>query len=220
MRRFTPILIALAGIVGVVALTIALLGGSQPPEPVFEVSDIDTGPRKQTDQAADDYIEGGVYGGRVETLDGRPIPGARVLLIAYNAGSHSMMTQGAGADPDPDVIGDVPVIGNYTIGGEGVTEADGTFRIAADGQSLIRRVLAYHEGYFLAVTEVTRPREDVLLRLQAGGRVIGTVVDDTTGQPVPGALIDMYLQQKSNLIYTLKLLRKQLHSVMGWKSIL
>lgn len=196
MRRFMPLLIAVAGLAALLAVGIALFGGDPTPEPVFDVADIEAGPQRNQDQGADEYIEGGVYGGRVETLDGRPIPGARVLLIAYNAGTHSMLTQGADADPDPDVIGDVPVIGNYTVGGEGIAEADGTFRIAADAQSLVTRVLAYHEGYFLSVTEVRRPREDIVLRLQAGGRVIGTVVDDETGQPVPGAVVDLYLQQK------------------------
>ena len=195
MRRLQPLLIALAGLAALVALVIVLLGGDPPPEPVFEVAEVDQGPRR-TDLAADRPVEGGVYGGRVETLDGRPIHGARVLLVAYDGGQPSMMSQGAGADPDPDVIGDVPIVGRYKIGGEGITDEDGSFRIAADAQSMITRVLAYHAGYFLSVTEVNRPREDILLRLAEGGRVIGRVVDDATGEPVPGALVDLYLQQK------------------------
>lgn len=195
MRRLQPLLIALAGLAAVVALGIALFSGEAPPEPVFEVADVETGPRV-TDRGADKPIEGGVYGGRVETLDGRPIHGARVLLVAYDGGRPSVLSQGTGADPDPDVIGDVPIVGRYKVGGEGITDKDGGFRIAADAQSMITRVLAYHEGYFLSVTEVERPREDILLRLGEGGRVIGRVVDDETGEPVPGALVDLYLQQK------------------------
>ncbi|MDF1701545.1 MAG: carboxypeptidase regulatory-like domain-containing protein, partial [Planctomycetota bacterium] len=195
MRRLQPVLIALAATFALLTLGYILFMGTPPPEPVFEVRDAEKAPAPSA-MDADRPVEGGVYGGRIETLDGRPIAGARVLLVAYDGGRPSMLTQGAGADPDPDVIADVPVVGRYRIGGEGLTDADGGFRIAADAQSMITRVLAYHEGFFLSVVEVTRPRDDLLLRLQPGGRVIGRVVDDETGEPVPGAVIDLYLQQK------------------------
>lgn len=195
MRRLQTLLVTAAALIAIAALGMILLGEAPPPEPVFEVADIqpDATPAPRE---VDRPVEGGVYGGRVETLDGKPIHGARVLLVAYNAGRPSMLSQGQGADPDPDEIAAVPRIGGYKVGGEGITDEDGRFRIAADAQSMITRVLAYHAGYFLSVTEVQKPREDIVLRLQAGGRVIGRVVDDVTGEPVPGALVDIFMQQK------------------------
>lgn len=136
-------------------------------------------------------IQGGVYGGVVMDQDGRPIAGARVLLVAYGAGGLDVLNAGQGADD-----GEIPVVGDYKIGGEAITDPGGKFRIAADSQSLITRVLAYHTGHFLSVVEVARPREDLLLTLQRGGRVIGTVVEANGGTPVPRARVDIYLQQR------------------------
>ncbi len=141
---------------------------------------------------------GGVYGGKVVDLEGNPVPGAKVMLIAYNAGDAFLMDRmRSGGDVDPDAP--IPVIGDYTPAGETVADEDGKFRIAADSQTRISRVMAYHPPrYFLAVTGVTKPREDLLLELPAAGRFVGTVVDDETNRPVHGATIDIYFQQRVN----------------------
>ncbi|MDA1193849.1 MAG: carboxypeptidase-like regulatory domain-containing protein [Planctomycetota bacterium] len=196
MQRLQTLAVALAALVGLAALLWILLGGQPPPEPVYDLREAPVRVAPDDLHSAERPTSGGVYGGRVLTLEGVPIHGARVLLVAYQGGQPDVLAQGAGADPDPDALPDIPVVGGYDIGGEEATDADGRFRIAADGQSTITRVLAYHQGHFLSVVEVTRPREDLELRLQPAGRVIGRVVDDETGEPIPGALIDLYLQQK------------------------
>lgn len=196
MRRLQKIFVTLAALAAVVALGLILLQEPPPPEEVYDLGTIDTTPMVRSDRGAERPTEGGVYGGVVLNQAGEPIPGANVMLIAYDGGKPSMMTQGSGVDRDPDEIAAVPIVGRYKVGGEGFADAEGRFRIAADAQSMITRVLAYHEGYFLNVVQVMRPREDLVLKLHRGGRVVGTVLDDETGQPVPGALVDIYLQQK------------------------
>ncbi len=200
MRRLQKLAISLAALAVLVALGVLFFGEAPLPEPVFPLADIEDEAATGDDRGADGRHEGGVYGGIVRTAEGNPLHGARVLLVAYAGGSPRMLTQGAGADPDPDVIADVPIVGRYKIGGEAITDSEGRFRIAADAQSLITRVLAYHKGYFLSVVEVTKPREDLVLTLKLAGRVVGQVVDDATGAPVPRAVVDVYLQQKVSKI--------------------
>jgi len=161
------------------------------PEPVAELSG---DPERAAWQGSDletVRIQGGVYAGHVLNREGDPLHGARVLLVSYGMGTPDLTTAGQSADEEP-----IARVGNHKIAGEGITGPDGEFRIAADSQSLITRVLAYHTGYFLDVVEVQRPRDDIVLRLQPAGRMIGTVVDDKTGEPVPRAVVDIYLQQK------------------------
>ena len=196
MNRLPLLALVLAVAAALVGLYFLLSAEHLGPEPVIP---LDGGDDARPDRGAFQYdrpVQGGVYAGEVVDLEGQPIVGARVLLVSYGAGGPDMLMQGIGTDIDPDEIRDVPVIGRLTVGGEGITDERGRFRIAADAQSLVTRVLAYHQVYFLDVIEVQRPREDLRLRLQRAGRVVGTVLDDATGRPVPGAVVDLYMQQK------------------------
>lgn len=138
---------------------------------------------------------GGVYAGTVFDRDDRPLHGAKVLLIAYNAGDAYLMNRSSSAGSDDDEA-PLPMIGDYVPAGETVTDEQGHFRIAADAQARISRVMAFHPGHFLDVVGVSAPREDLVLRLPRAGRVIGTVLDDETGSPIHGAVVDIYLQQR------------------------
>lgn len=194
MARIQRLATILAVLAAVAALYYLLSSDGPGTEPVVEYRADDALPKEAPSTLSDHPVQGGVYAGRVIDQDGKPIHAARVLLVAYGAGGPNMLT--AGADADPQDISDIPILGSYSEGGEGITKQDGTFRIAADSQSHVTRVLAYHQGYFLNVVGVSGPRNDILLRLQRAGKVIGTVVDDETGAPVQGARVDVYLQQK------------------------
>lgn len=194
MARIQRLATVLALLAAVAALVYLLQAEGPGTEPVSELASDDVGPRRTATTFSDRPKQGGVYGGRVVDQDGQPIHGARVLLVAYGTGGPNMLMAGQGADPED--ISDIPVLGGYSEGGEGITKQDGSFRIAADSQSFITRVLAYHKGHFLNVVGVDRPRDDILLVLQRAGKVIGTVVDNETGAPVQGARVDVYLQQK------------------------
>lgn len=191
MTRLPILATLLALLLAVVAIWFLVLSDPPGPEPVTDL-------RLEVERAAPggadleaQHIQGGVYAGHVVDPQGAAVHGARVLLISYGTGAADLTTAGQGADDAP-----IARIGNHQVAGEGITEEDGAFRIAADSQSLITRVLTYHPGFFLDVAEVDRPRNDILLRLQPAGRIIGTVVDDKTGEPVPRAVVDIYLQQK------------------------
>ena len=191
MSRLSRFATLLAFLVAVGALAFLMRSPTPGAEPV---SDLAPDAARQAPTSASlgaEHIQGGIYAGTVLDTQDRPIPGARVLLVAYGTGAPDMATAGQGADDAP-----IMRVGNHTIAGEGIADEQGAFRIAADSQSMVTRVLAYHVGHFLDVVEVKRPREDLRLRLQPAGRVIGTVVDDKTGQPVPRAVVDIYLQQK------------------------
>jgi hypothetical protein len=196
MRRLPLLALVLSVMAAVAALWVLLRAEPQEPEPVMP-------PEAEHARATPDQglqhalpVQGGVYAGRVLDLEDHPIPGAHVLLVAYDAGGPDTLGHGEQEEEtDPDVVPDVPVVGSMSVGGEGIADKDGRFKIAADSQSLITRVLAYGTGHFLDVVNVDHPRGDIVLHLQPAGRVIGTVVDDATGQPVPGAVVSIYLQQ-------------------------
>jgi len=194
MRRIQRLATVLAVLAAGAALVGLLLSDGPGVEPVLDpLLDVERA-RPPEDPMTGRLPQGGVYAGVVLDQDEKPIHGARVLLVAYATGAPDMNVAGAGADPES--VADIPVIGRYSEGGEGVTDEDGKFRIAADSQSTVTRVLAYHQGYFIAVVGIERPRNDIVLRMQRAGKVVGTVVDNDTGAPVQGARVDIYLQQK------------------------
>ena len=194
MRRIQRLATILAVLAAGAALFWLLRAEGPGVEPVVDPGfDLEKRPAQESPMTGR-LPQGGVYAGRVVDPDDQPIVGAHVLLVAYATGAPNMSVAGAGADPES--VADIPIIGRYSEGGEAVTDPDGKFRIAADSQSTITRVLAYHQGYFLSVVGVERPRNDIVLRMQRAGKVVGTVVDDQTGAPVAGARVDIYLQQK------------------------
>ena len=191
MSRLPKVFTLLALLVGVAALVYLVMAEAPTPEPVTDLSPDQARTAPTTRALNAQHIQGGVFAGLVTDRGGEPIHGARVLLISYGTGAQDLTTAGQGADDAP-----ITRVGNHTIAGEGITDEAGAFRIAADSKSLITRVLAYHVGHFLDVVQVDRPSENILLKLQRAGKVIGTVVDDQTGRPVPRAVVDIYLQQK------------------------
>ena len=147
---------------------------------------------------------GGYYAGRVVDSDKRPVDSAHVLLIAYNPGDPETMRryaealQNDAARPDPELI---PRIGDYRIAAEKITDKEGRFRIAAGQAYYITQLVAYRTGYFPTIQDVELykvdrggARDDIVVMLEDAGRVIGTVVDDATNQPIPNAFVDINLQ--------------------------
>jgi len=194
MSRIARIAGFLAVLAAVGVLYVLLSMDDPVPEPVAPVDSAAPTKRAVGPALSERPQQGGVYAGVVLDQDDQPVASAHVLLISYSTGAADMRLQGSGADPE--TIADVPVIGRNEEGGEAVTDRKGAFRIAADSQSVITRVLAYREGFFPAVTEVKRSRSDIVLHMARAGKVVGTVVDDQSGAPVAGARVDIYLQQK------------------------
>ena len=156
MARLPLIASVLAMLAACVALYFLLSAGEPPAEPAHDPVPEDVRQPRADNPLDKRPARGGVYAGVVVDADDRPIHGARVLLVAYGAGE-----QAKAAVKEQEV----PVVGGYRVGGEAITDEDGRFRIAADSQSYITRVLAYHSGYFVDVAEVSRPRDDLRLTL-------------------------------------------------------
>jgi uncharacterized GH25 family protein len=192
MKRLPLIGTAVALLTAACAITWLLFAARPGPQPTmdYDMAEQDVPDRGPIGLDAAP-TQGGVYAGVVVDMDDEPVPGATVLLIEYNAGDAFLES------PADIEEGFVPEVGDFRRGGETTTDADGRFRIAADAQARIQHVMAYRRpDYFLDVERVMRPRDDVVLRLQRGGRVVGTVVDHETNRPVSGAIVDVYLQQK------------------------
>lgn len=189
-RPTALVLIALVAAGG--ALLYALVLRAPQPEPILQpLADVDRPPPEAPGPPPPPL--GGVYSGRVLDLEGRPIHGARVLLVGYNAGEFAEPAAVVEGEPPPPAV-----VGDYFDAGETVTDADGAFRIAADARSRIAHVLAWHKRYFVDGVETRgRPREGLELRLAPAGRVVGRVFDEATGEPVAGARVDIYLQNKT-----------------------
>ena len=163
-------------------------------------------PRRQPRPATIDRTpkRGGYYAGRVVTVTGSPVANASVLLVAYNPGDRAAIRryqqslQESGGQPDPTLI---PRVGDYRLAGEKTADGEGRFQIAADQASYITHLVAYRDGYFPTIDDVNLyprgrggAREDIEIVLEEAGRLLGRVVDDATDQPVPGARIDVHLQ--------------------------
>jgi hypothetical protein len=147
---------------------------------------------------------GGIVTGRVVGEGDLPVAGARVLLVRYNAGdpravaAYREQLERDGI-PDPTLI---PTVGDHLLAGETKADGEGRFSIAAGGDAYITHIVAYHPGWFPEVVDLRDiPRDargnppPLLVRLERGGRLIGRVLDDETGEPIPRARVDLLLQQ-------------------------
>ena len=194
MRRFNAILLGLAVVAGIVAIYFVLKSDKHDTEPVWKpLTEIERRGTRRKRHRFEPPVAGGVYAGRVVDVEGKPIHGAEVLLVAYNPGTPGLRTTSIG---DEDVA--ITEVGDYRVGGEGQTDAEGRFRIAADSQSHITQILAWHQRYFVDGAHSTGPRDDYEIVLKEGGRVVGTVVDNETNLPVAGARVEIFLQNKTN----------------------
>jgi hypothetical protein len=195
-QRWILTVAALGALVGVVVLAWVLAGRHAPePERLPEV--ITRGPAS-TDAPTvrgDPPPKGGVYAGTVVDAQGAPIADAKVLLVAQEGGDR--LPETAASTPEEWDPSQVAVIGPR-LAGEGTTDAQGRFQLAADARSQVAYVLAHGAGYVLSGVAVNRPRNDLRIVLQAGGEVVGTVVDGATGSPVAGADVAIAIQSRQS----------------------
>lgn len=197
MPKLTRVITVLAISVALGSIVFILLQEDGPREDATpDLSDVEM-QRTERSGMTVEVAQGGVYGGIVVDESGKPIRGATVLLVAYNAGDMDLlnMTQGQAREFDPGDPSSVPTIGDYSIGGrEAVTEVDGRWKIPAHSMARISHVIAYHQRYFVNAVRVDRPRNDVSITLKPAGRVKGSIVDHETGRPVSNVRVDVYLQ--------------------------
>lgn len=156
---------------------------------------------------------GGVVAGIVIDVNDRPMQGVRVLLVRYDAGDEEEFQRYEDQytrDGYPDLTL-VPTIGDFELAGEKLTDAEGRFTLAGDRRHYISHVVAYTQGHFPKVVDLRESpiaadgtREPVLVRLEAGGRLLGNVVDDATGDSVARAHVTIDLQQPTRPIALLE----------------
>ncbi|MFM8387409.1 MAG: carboxypeptidase-like regulatory domain-containing protein [Planctomycetia bacterium] len=194
----------LAGWIALLALAVAavalVLRLARPEVPLVVLEAPDRRPAPGTDASAPltasgpDAPTGGTYWGIVVDSAGRPIEGARVLLVRYESGTGVSVPRFRpdGSDFDP---ARVVRIGDYHVSGETRSGPGGRFEVTAGTpRDEVRVVVAWTEEHAPAYTFTASPKDEVRVVLQAGGRLKGTVVDPR-GQPVAGALVEVYLQQ-------------------------
>ncbi len=197
MRRVLLLLGLFAVVVGAVAVALFLGRPTERTVPEIPIVVKEAREAPSVERPSADLPRGGVYAGIVQDAKGVPIPGATVLLVAFETGQHA----------GPGVVGTSPSaegfdfsqvarIGHETAA-EGKADAEGRFRVAADADSAIRIVAAYRQGYMPDLFAVTGPREDLVLTLEEAGQFVGHVVDAETKRPVPGARVTIYLQQRA-----------------------
>lgn len=197
MSRLAAVLAVLAVLGG--AIWFLLREGPPRADLQDDLPDIELARSKQKRDLSVEIPQGGVYAGVVVDPEGRPISGATVMLVAFNAGDDfKKRSPDEVFDPgDPSAI---PTVGDYYIGGrEATTGDDGRWRIPADSRARVTHALAYHRRYFLNVEKVGLPSQEVVIVLKQGGRVKGQVVDHESGRPVPNVQVDIYLQHPTAL---------------------
>ncbi|MDJ0973574.1 MAG: carboxypeptidase-like regulatory domain-containing protein [Planctomycetota bacterium] len=196
MRILTRLIAILAVIVAIGGLVWVLMQEGAPVEDATnDLPQLTTKPTERRDIDIE-LPMGGVYAGIVVDEQGAPIEGARVILVAFNAGDDALMRAGAGGrEFDPGDPSSIPTIGDYYIGGRELTTGpDGRWRIPAQSRARVTHALAYHQRYFLNVERVGRPQDDVRIVLKPAGRVKGQVVDHESGRAVPNVRVDIFLQ--------------------------
>jgi hypothetical protein len=196
MKPLTSALAFLA-ILGAVATILFVVLGQAAPEPVEieEALPARTGPAPLPTRRME-LPKGGVYAGRVLDQDGRPVPGASILLVAYDTGDGPQGTRGPSVDPADFDWSQVPVVG-FRTAARTVADPGGRFRVAADPDSAIRIVFAWHVGYVPRLVGVDGPTEGLEIVLAPAGKLVGHVVDAETGRPVAYANVAIYLQQRT-----------------------
>lgn len=199
MRRLPTLLALLALLAAVAAVVVLLLGRPAPPTPEIPMA-IERPGAAPVVRPSEPLPRGGVYAGVVVDAAGAPVSGADVLLVAYDTGDVGarapILAPPSGSEEplfDPTQL----AIVGFRTAAEGKTDAGGRFRIAADADSAIRVVAAWRMGYMPALVGVKAPGEGIRVVLPAAGQLTGTVVDAGTNEPVAGAKVSIYLQQKT-----------------------
>lgn len=198
-RRFSPLhAIALGAVLlGGAGLAWFLLQDRGAPPVLLELSTKERPQGPTPGELAaprDDAPKGGVYAGIVVNEAGNPIPDARVLLVRFNAGDDFIGTSQTATNFDP---AKVPTIGDFQISGdEQKTDALGRFRIASGARDRVQYAVAWKELFSPGVKRTGKPEDEVRIVLKQGGLLNGKVVDPS-GRAVAGAIVDIYLQQKS-----------------------
>jgi hypothetical protein len=195
--RFSRLGPLLALVVAAGALAFFLLRRQELTEGPLQVGPLERG-RLPADPglraSGDPSPKGGVYDGLVVDVDGRPIEGAHVLLVRYETGEGLEMPQfkADGSDFDVRLL---PRIGAFEVSGETRSKSDGRFQVAAGAaRDRVKLVVAWTDTHAPAYVFTGKPGDEVRVVLHAGGFLLGTVVDGL-GQPVAGAVVQVFLQQ-------------------------
>ncbi|MFV1959810.1 MAG: hypothetical protein ACC662_10405, partial [Planctomycetota bacterium] len=169
MRRLPGILTLVALLAAIATVVYVFVLQSPPPVETLDLEiahDTTPAPRR----SAVELPKGGVYRGLVVDAQGKPLEGASVLLVAYDAGDALAGRASAAMNDDPASfdVSRLPVIG-FRTAAEGKTDAGGRFSIAAGSQSSIHVIAAYARGYMPALVLVEGPEKGTRVVLQAGG---------------------------------------------------
>ena len=197
MKPFTSAL-ALLALLGAIAAILFVALGQGAPEPV-EIQEA-LPERAGPAPAATRHMElpkGGVFAGRVVDEGGQGVGGATVLLVAFDTGDQSMATRRPAVDLENFDPSQLALVG-FRTAARAQTDPGGRFRVAADPDSAIRMVVAFHRGFVPRLVGVEAPTEGLEIVLSPAGKLIGHVVDAETGRPVPRANVAIYLQQRTD----------------------
>jgi RNA polymerase sigma-70 factor (ECF subfamily) len=124
-------------------------------------------PRRSADPAA------GAVTGRVVDTTGAPVAGAQVIVFPLDIDQTI-------AAAKPDETGGLARFG--------FTDASGRFELTPGRASGLVNLWAEHRGFSPAILESRRPTEELVLTLEPGPTMSGSVTD-AAGSPVPGARV-------------------------------